>query len=97
MENNNKRQNGMVRKFLGQVLGWFCLVVGALGLFLPFLQGVILILLGIIFLSATYPSIKTWIEKEFIKGETRHPKIRPILKKIEEVYIKLVKIFEVKT
>lgn len=93
---NVKRQKGKIRKLLEQILGWSCLMVGILGLFLPFLQGVLLILMGVIFLSATYPSLKVWIEKEFAKIETRHSKARPVLRAIEKVYINLVKIFEVR-
>lgn len=95
MENIVKKKGG-VRKLLKQVLGWLCLVVGIAGLFLPFLQGILLILLGIIFLSATYPSLKIQIEKELKKDRSSHPKVRKILKGIEVVYLKLVAIFEIK-
>lgn len=91
---NKKR--GRVRKLLGQGLGWLCLAIGIPGLFLPLLQGVVLILLGIIFLSASYPKLKIWVENEFAKGKTRHPKARAILEKVEKIYRKLSAIFETK-
>ena len=81
---------------LGQILGWVCLFFGIIGLFLPFFQGVVLILIGIILLSASYPKLKIWIEKEFTKRESRNPKVNKFLKKVEGVYIKLVAFFEVR-
>lgn len=84
------------RKLLEQAVGWFCVVVGVPGLFMPFLQGIILIAIGLIILSATYPKLKDWIEKQFKKGETRSPKLRGFIKKTENVYRKLAAIFEIK-
>ncbi len=94
--NNEKKQKGRVRRFFEQILGWSCLFLGIIGLFLPFLQGVVLILMGVLFLSASYPSLKIWIEKEFKKGETRHPRVRDFLKGVEKVYLKLVSVFEIR-
>ena len=90
---NVPKQKGRVKKFLGQVFGWLCLIVGTLGLFLPFLQGVLLILIGVIFLSVSHPSLKIWVKKEFAKSDNRPPGVRNILKAIEKAYIKLVAIF----
>lgn len=95
MEKENQKK-GRVRRLLGQMLGWVCLLFGVIGLFLPFFQGVVLILLGIIFLSATYPKLKIWIEREFVKSKTRHPKVRGFLEGVEKIYRKLVAVFEEK-
>lgn len=95
MENANQKK-GKIKRLLWQILGWFCLIVGLPGLFLPFLQGIFLILVGIILLSATYPKLKIWIERKFEKGRERHRKISPFLEKTEKVYRRLVEYFEVK-
>ncbi|SFS81187.1 DUF454 family protein [Marininema halotolerans] len=59
-------------KIIGsQVLGWFFIVLGILGLFLPILQGVIFLMLGFLILSKTSP----WAKRKLHQFEERHPLI----------------------
>ncbi|WP_424321658.1 PGPGW domain-containing protein [Hazenella coriacea] len=53
------------------ILGWTFLVLGILGCFLPFLQGILFILVGLYFLSHTTP----WANKLLMKLRNRYPKI----------------------
>ncbi len=50
------RMNG--RKLLLLVLGWFFLALGVLGLFLPILQGILFILIGLMLLSSVSPRVR---------------------------------------
>ncbi len=43
--------NETVMRIVRLVLGWTCLVLGVVGLFVPILQGVLLILIGMALLS----------------------------------------------
>ncbi len=43
--------NETVKRIVRLVLGWTCLVLGVVGLFVPILQGVLLILIGMALLS----------------------------------------------
>jgi uncharacterized membrane protein YbaN (DUF454 family) len=50
-QKKNGRQANVFQKTLAHALGWICLTVGVIGLFLPILQGIILIVIGLTFLS----------------------------------------------
>jgi uncharacterized protein len=52
-----------------QILGWMFLVTGIAGLFLPFLQGILFIFVGLIILSWEY----AWARKVLVKARTRFP------------------------
>jgi len=53
------------------VVGWAFLVLGVLGLFLPFLQGVLFLLIGLIILSSEY----VWAHHLLNKIRQRFPRI----------------------
>lgn len=53
------------------ILGYFFLILGIVGLFLPFLQGVLFILVGLALLSRTTP----WAEQLFQRLCNRFPKL----------------------
>jgi uncharacterized membrane protein YbaN (DUF454 family) len=53
------------------ILGWTLLVLGVAGLFLPFLQGILLILAGLFILSRHYP----WAHRLFAKLKERFPRL----------------------
>lgn len=57
-----------VRKFLLLSAGWVFFFVGIVGLFLPFLQGILFILVGLAILSTQYlwaRRAQTWVRKRF--------------------------------
>jgi len=50
-------------RILTLTLGWLCIVLGVVGLFLPLLQGVLLILLGLYLLSRESITGKRWMDR----------------------------------
>jgi hypothetical protein len=56
-------------KPLVQLIGWMFLVTGIAGLFLPFLQGILFMFVGLIILSSQYE----WAGKVLVKARTRFP------------------------
>lgn len=61
-----------IRRLLVLTLGWSLVLLVIAGLVLPFLQGLMLILLGLIILSSEYQ----WARRLLAKLEARFPKIR---------------------
>ena len=53
------------------VLGWIFILLGIAGLFLPVLQGILFLLIGLILLSTEY----VWAHKLLTRLKTRFPKI----------------------
>ncbi len=53
------------------VLGWAFILLGIAGLFLPVLQGILFLLIGLIILSSEY----VWAHKLLAKLKARFPKI----------------------
>ena len=45
------------------IVGWSFIVLGILGLFLPFLQGILFLLVGLIILSKHYKFAQRWLDK----------------------------------
>jgi uncharacterized membrane protein YbaN (DUF454 family) len=43
------------------IIGWFFIVLGILGLFLPFLQGILFILIGLTILSSRSETIRRFL------------------------------------
>ncbi len=52
-----------VKNILSKIAGWTFIVLGILGLFLPFLQGILFLLVGLIILSNHYAFAKRWLDK----------------------------------
>ena len=57
------------------VTGWIFLVLGVLGLFLPILQGILFILIGLLILSSVSP----WAERLLHRLSKRFPKTKNAL------------------
>ncbi len=51
------------------IIGWFFVGLGVLGLFLPVLQGVLFIMIGLAILSSRSEMVKRWLRHL----EERHP------------------------
>jgi uncharacterized membrane protein YbaN (DUF454 family) len=51
------------------IIGWFFVGLGVLGLFLPVLQGVLFIMIGLLILSSRSEMVKRWLKHL----EERHP------------------------
>jgi len=73
-------------KIAVQVVGWVFLVTGIVGLFLPFLQGILFILIGLAILSSHY----LWADKILTKAKKRYPKLAD---QLDGIMLKLRKRF----
>jgi uncharacterized membrane protein YbaN (DUF454 family) len=62
------------------------LALGLIGLFLPFLQGILFLIIGLILISLYVPEIRKWIKTHTEK----RPHLSPIVNKIETWIIKFV-------
>jgi len=63
--------NRAVKKALMLVAGWTFMVLGVVGLFLPFMQGILFIMIGLTILSGEY----VWAHHLLSRVRTRFPKI----------------------
>ena len=63
--------NKRIKRLLIWCLGWVFIVLGILGLFLPVLQGILFLLIGLYLLSSTSP----WAERLLNRLRERFPKI----------------------
>ncbi|HZR30462.1 MAG TPA: PGPGW domain-containing protein [Terriglobales bacterium] len=53
------------------IVGWAFILIGIVGLFLPVLQGILFIVIGLVILSTEY----AWANRLLTKLRTRFPKI----------------------
>jgi uncharacterized membrane protein YbaN (DUF454 family) len=60
-----------MRKTAVQLIGWLFLIAGIAGLFLPFLQGILFIFVGLVILSSQFE----WARKTLVKARKRFPKM----------------------
>lgn len=63
--------NRAVKKALVLVVGWIFILLGIAGLFLPVLQGILFLMIGLIILSSEY----VWAHHLLAKVRARFPKI----------------------
>ncbi len=68
-----KRQ---IKRMVVLVIGWLLIAFGVVGLFLPILQGVLFIMLGLLVLSGESETAHRWLQR----GRQRYPKIDAKLK-----------------
>jgi uncharacterized membrane protein YbaN (DUF454 family) len=60
-----------IKHILIQVVGWIFIALGVVGLFLPILQGVLFLFIGLIILSTEY----AWAHHLLTKIRARFPKL----------------------
>ncbi|MEK7241394.1 MAG: PGPGW domain-containing protein [Planctomycetota bacterium] len=63
--------NASIKRILVLVAGWIFILLGIAGLFLPFLQGILCLLIGLYLLSHEY----TWAGKLLTKVRERYPRM----------------------
>ncbi len=63
--------SSLAKRVLVLVVGWLFIVLGIIGLFLPILQGVLFLLIGLIILSSEY----VWARKLVEYFRKRFPKL----------------------
>ena len=61
----------LIKRLAVLALGWFFVLLGIVGLFLPILQGILFILIGLIILSSEY----MWAHRLLEKLKARFPAI----------------------
>lgn len=66
------------------ILAWMFIVVGLISLFLPFLQGVLFIVIGLLLLSKGSPKSREKLRQGYIACKVRFPKIAILLEKFEK-------------
>lgn len=59
------------KKWVMNILGYGFLILGIIGCFLPILQGILFIIIGLAILSKSAP----WANQLLIKFRNKHPKI----------------------
>ena len=59
-----------LKRYIVLGLGWFFVVFGVLGIFLPGLQGILFLLIGFILLSRE----SAWVQRQLEKLKSRCPK-----------------------
>ena len=63
--------NAQLKKAIVLVVGWAFILLGIIGLFLPILQGVLFLLIGLVILSSEY----AWAHHLLAKLRQRFPKL----------------------
>lgn len=78
-----------IKDFLIIILGWTFLLLGIAGLFLPVLQGILFLLIGLYLLSKKSP----WAKKILIKLKHRFPKLAKIQHEAQKKAKDYLKVF----
>ncbi len=68
------------------ILGWIFIALGIVGLFLPVLQGILFLLVGLVLLSAEYH----WARKLLEKVRTRFPGLGDMIRAAHEKAAKVI-------
>ena len=71
--NRKRRKPRTWRRLALWITGWFCIFLGVLGLFLPILQGILFLLIGLFVLSLVSPRIRLFRQKLRAKARARYP------------------------
>ena len=69
-----------IKRVLVLIAGVIFIVLGILGLALPFLQGILFLVIGLILLSLVSSKARKWIESH----TKRYPKIHALVEKTEK-------------
>jgi uncharacterized protein len=79
----NKKQ---LKRALVLVAGVLSIILGLIGLVLPFLQGWLFLAIGIILLSIWSPRIREFMDKHTL----RYPKLHKVIKNVEQWVVKRI-------
>ncbi len=74
------------KKITIQAVGIAFVLFGIVGLFLPFLQGILFLAVGLLLLSVHSP----WVKGQVESFAYRHPKFRDIILKAERFVIRII-------
>ena len=65
-----------IKRIVALVIGWSLIAFGVVGLFLPILQGVLFIMLGLVVLSRESETAHRWLQR----GRQKYPQVDAKLK-----------------
>ena len=68
------------------ILAILFLILGVIGLVLPFLQGFLFIAIGLLLLSLYSPALRAWLDKHTV----RYPKLHHIVLKAEDWVVSII-------
>jgi uncharacterized membrane protein YbaN (DUF454 family) len=74
------------KKVLVLTIGIIFIILGLLGLALPFLQGIIFLVIGFLLVSFCFPEIRPWVNKH----TKRYPQLLTTIDKIDKWMIKII-------
>lgn len=69
----NRRNNTGWKRLLLRLTGWSFIVLGILGIFLPILQGILFLLVGMYILGRVSPRMRLWRLRARRKARERYP------------------------
>ncbi len=72
-----------IKRWLWIAAGWFFIVLGIVGLFLPILQGILFLFIGLLILSSEY----VWAHRLLQKLRSKVPKISARLDSMHQQFI----------
>ena len=72
------------------VLGVSFIIVGVIGIFLPFIQGILFIIIGLYLLSIGSPKAHAHVVRHYRLGKTRFPRVAAFLEKLEKKWEHLI-------
>lgn len=79
-----------MRNIVITVLGWTFIIVGAISVFLPFLQGILFIIIGFYLLSIGSPKAREKIRASYIMFKLRFPRVASALEKVEKKWESMI-------
>ena len=79
---------GSIKRIGLLIIGWFFIVLGILGLFLPVLQGILFILIGLAILSSRSETIKRLLKHLEERYPQYHEKIEVFKEKLRKWFKK---------
>lgn len=77
--------NKRLKRVLVFSAGIIFVLLGLVGLALPFLQGVLFIIIGIILLSIASPTVRVWAERHTRKFPKVHAMVEKMEKRITDI------------
>jgi len=69
-----------------QAIGFALVLFGIAGLFLPFLQGILFLMVGLLLLSVYSPELRAFI----VRHASRHPKVYTVFLKAEAIVTRII-------
>ena len=75
-----------IKKTLVIAAGVFFVILGILGLALPFLQGLLFIVIGVVLLSLASTSVRDWLETH----TRRYPKLHKMVEKMQAAAVRII-------